>query len=312
MPLKQGLNLMLVFWDKSTRALVLSVRSLWLHKLRAFLSVLGIIIGTAAVISLMAFGEGSMRDALDDIARQGATNIIVRSVKPPDDANSQKRGFVATYGLTEKDYEAFKQISSVEQRVPMRIIYPQEVRRLSLMKQGKIVATTQDYPNVNPLTMAVGRFLLDSDDYTSEADNIEMRNICVLGSEIAWALFPFEDPLGKTIVINKYHYVVVGVVTERMPTGAAGGQAGEQFNNDVYIPFRTCLARFGSTVTIRQSGAFQREAVKYHQITLKIKKEEHGDWMKTVEDAGTAVKDWLSNPGLSRHYRQDWEGIVPL
>ena len=49
---------------------------------------LGIIIGTAAVISLMAFGEGSMQDALEDIKRQGATNIIVRSVKPPDDATS--------------------------------------------------------------------------------------------------------------------------------------------------------------------------------------------------------------------------------
>ena len=51
---------------------------------------LGIIIGTAAVIALMAFGEGSMQDALEDIKRQGATNIIVRSVKPPDDAASQR------------------------------------------------------------------------------------------------------------------------------------------------------------------------------------------------------------------------------
>ena len=55
------------------------MRSLWLHKLRAALSVLGIVIGTSAVIALMAFGKGSMQDALDDIKRQGATNIIVRS-----------------------------------------------------------------------------------------------------------------------------------------------------------------------------------------------------------------------------------------
>src|SRR5438477_8181512 len=92
-------------WSKFSRSVSLAVKSLWLHKLRSFLSVLGIIIGTSAVISLMAFGEGSMQDALDDIARQGATNIIVRSVKPVDDASSQKRSFVATYGLTDKDYE---------------------------------------------------------------------------------------------------------------------------------------------------------------------------------------------------------------
>src|SRR5262249_50014611 len=57
----------LMNWDKTKRSFVLAVRGLWLHKLRAFLSVLGIIIGTAAVIALMAFGEGSMHDALEDI-----------------------------------------------------------------------------------------------------------------------------------------------------------------------------------------------------------------------------------------------------
>jgi len=61
--------------EKTRRSFLLAWRSLWLHKLRAFLSVLGIIIGTAAVITLMGFGEGSMQDALDDIKREGATNI---------------------------------------------------------------------------------------------------------------------------------------------------------------------------------------------------------------------------------------------
>ena len=65
-------------WDKTRRSFILAVRGLWLHKLRAFLSVLGIIIGTAAVIALMAFGEGAMYDALEAIKRQGATNVIVR------------------------------------------------------------------------------------------------------------------------------------------------------------------------------------------------------------------------------------------
>ncbi|HZZ78615.1 MAG TPA: ABC transporter permease [Gemmataceae bacterium] len=70
----------LLLWDKSRRSFVLALRSLWLHKLRSMLSVLGIIIGTAAVITVMAFGEGSMQDAIEDIKRQGATNVIVQSV----------------------------------------------------------------------------------------------------------------------------------------------------------------------------------------------------------------------------------------
>src|ERR1700731_5167490 len=82
--------------DKGRRSFVLALRSLWLHKLRAFLSVLGIIIGTSAVIILMAFGKGSMEDALEDIRQQGTTNVIVRSIKPTEDTQGQ-RSWVARY-----------------------------------------------------------------------------------------------------------------------------------------------------------------------------------------------------------------------
>ncbi len=98
------LMVVLLFQSKGRRTLVLAVRSLWLHKMRAMLSVLGIIIGTSSVIALMGFGEGSMQDALEDIKRLGATNIIVRSVKPPDEISTQSRSFVARYGITQEDY----------------------------------------------------------------------------------------------------------------------------------------------------------------------------------------------------------------
>src|SRR5438105_10803338 len=119
----------LMTWDKTRRSLVLAVRGLWLHKLRSFLSVLGIIIGTAAVITLMAFGEGSMQDALEDIKRQGATNIIIRSIKPPDDSSAVRRTRIAEFGLTEIDFDRFSTIDAVVRRVPMRI-FPQETRHL--------------------------------------------------------------------------------------------------------------------------------------------------------------------------------------
>src|SRR2546422_11009113 len=86
-----GVLAMIVFTDKGRRSSGLAMRSLWLHKLRSSLSVLGIIIGTSAVISLMSFGEGSMHDALEDIKRQGATNVIIRSVKPPVEASQTQR-----------------------------------------------------------------------------------------------------------------------------------------------------------------------------------------------------------------------------
>src|SRR5256714_13611979 len=115
-----------VTWGKYRSGLVLALRSLWLHKLRSILSVFGIIIGTGAVIILMAFGKGSMEDALEDIRRQGTTNVIVRSVKPMDETTTQRRSWVANYGLTWDDYDRCKMLETVIGDVPMRI-FPQEV-----------------------------------------------------------------------------------------------------------------------------------------------------------------------------------------
>jgi putative ABC transport system permease protein len=286
---------LMAWWDKFSRSLVLALRSLWLHKLRAFLSVLGIIIGTAAVIALMAFGEGSMQDALEDIARQGATNVIVRSVKPPDDASTQRRTFIINYGLTYKDYDKFQMIDSVIKHVPMRI-FRQEVRRLERMRNGRVVATTEKYAEVNKFDMASGRFL-------TYDDNEEMKNYAVLGSDIAEYLFPFENPLGNSVVVNKHEYVVIGVAKDRMPTGGTGGsQAAEEFNDDVYIPLRTCRGRFGDRIFIRQSGSRSGEECELHQVTLTVTD------MDKVRGAGKAIESMLTTD----HFKKDWVVTVPL
>ena len=164
----------MLFHDKGRRTLVLALRSLWLHKMRAMLSVLGIIIGTSAVISLMAFGEGSMQDALEDIKRMGATNIIVRSVKPPDEISTQTRSFVASYGITQEDYDLIQSIPPIIRVVPMRI-FPKPVYQYQYMWNSRIVATTPAYKDINKLQEASGRFLVDK-------DSPEMGNVCVLGS----------------------------------------------------------------------------------------------------------------------------------
>jgi putative ABC transport system permease protein len=281
--------------ERGRRSFVLAFRSLWLHKLRLVLSVLGIIIGTAAVIALTAFGEGSMQDALDDIARQGATNIIVRSVKPPDDSTTGRRTMVARYGLTYTDYDRFETIGTVIRRVPMRV-FPQEIRRLDRMMFGRTVGTIPDYQLVNQLELACGRFLTEDDDRY-------MRNIAVLGSEVAFRLFPFEDPMDQTVRLGVHNYKIVGVLRDRMPTGGSGGsQAAEDFNSDVYIPLQTCKVRFGEKVFIRQSGARTGEQVELSQVTLTVED------MEKVRPAGQVVRDILE----SRHPRADWSVTVPL
>jgi len=88
-----------------------------------------------------------------------------------------------------------------------------------------------------------------------------------------------------------------------MPTGGTGGsQAAEDFNDDIYIPLKTCRVRFGDVITIRRAGSFQREQVQLHQVTLTV-----SDTDK-VRPVGKMVSDMLED----KHVQKDWLVTVPL
>jgi ABC-type lipoprotein export system ATPase subunit/ABC-type lipoprotein release transport system permease subunit len=285
-------------WAKAGNGLVLALRSLWLHKLRSVLSVLGIIIGTAAVIALMAFGRGSMEDALEDIRRQGTNNVIVTSVKPTDAQPSAKPSWEVIYGLTWEDYDRF-QMDAVVGRVPMRV-FPCEVRHISRKADARVVATTEAYAKIHRLELAAGRFLRDGEDDADEGDAQRLRNVVVLGSGLARELFPFEEAVGQTIAMNKAQYLVVGVLKDRTPHGS--GDTEEDFNADIYMSVRTCRVRFGERLLFRQGSNVLMENVELHQITLTVAE------IDQVRDVGAAVTELLKRT----HPRKDWRVSVPL
>jgi putative ABC transport system permease protein len=287
---------------KLKRNTSLAFRSLWLHKLRTFLSILGIIIGVASVISLLAFGKGSMKEALDAIKRQGATNIIARSQKPPDDSLTSSRSFVANYGLTYKDYDQFQTISAISRHVPMRV-FPKEIRRFDRLHNGRVVATTPEYVDVNKLELANGRFLI-------EEDGRLFRNVAVLGATTADKLFPFDDPIGQSVVLNNNEFLVVGIIKDRMPTGGTGGsQAAEDFNSDVYIPLTTSRRRLGDIISQRTTGSRSAERVELSQVTMTVDANvDNPEERKKVKAAGELIKEILAK----NHLKRDFAVTIPL
>src|SRR5688572_20343732 len=99
---------------------VLGLKNLRLHKLRSLLTALGIILGVAAVIIMVAIGEGSKQSALAQLRQLGATNILIRSTKPPESGEAAGAQRVFSYGLTRTDFARIKTLPMVTKIVRVR------------------------------------------------------------------------------------------------------------------------------------------------------------------------------------------------
>ncbi len=249
------------------RSVNLGVKSLLLHKLRSSLTILGVVFGVAAVIMMLAVGEGAARDAQEQIAQLGATNIIYRSQKPSQESQSKATGRparVLNYGLKYDDFDnILGTVPTIKKALPIREIV-REVRHEDKFMEARVVGTTHDYLEFNRLKMARGRFLKPADDRFFE-------NFCVLAHETAQTLFPIENPLEQSVKIGSDYYVVIGVTAPRGSTAAAGGSlAAQNFDRDVYIPLSTCRVRFGERIISSRSGSFEGEETQLTQITLQV------------------------------------------
>ena len=284
------------------RTLILGIKSLLLHPLRSLLTVLGIFIGVASVIWLLAIGEGISRKAQEQIESLGADNIIVRTIKPPNEVLSQGnqggRGMqVPEYGLTREDFARLSEtIPTVVQAIPVREVR-ETFQNASRKVDGRLVGCTSDYIEITKQQLFEGRFL-------DEMDDSKLRDFCVLASKTAEILFPYEDPIGRLVRIGEnYNFTVIGVMQSRAPSAAAGGSLDSQdFSYDIYIPINTFRARIGDTVVRRLSGSFEGQTVQLNQITLKI------DSVENVTETAEIIKLDLA----AHHKYEDYGITVPL
>ena len=285
---------------RAIRTIQLGVKSLLLHKMRSALTMLGIIFGVCSVIAMLAIGEGASYEAQQAIKKLGSNNIIVRSVKPPEDnkVNTGGRSFVVEYGLSYSDADRVHEtIPGVVRVLPMRIIR-ENVRFNQNIIPSQIIGTLAIYPEIVGLDILRGRFI-------SEIDEKHHNNVCAVTAGLASRLFPYQDPLDENLKVNADYYKVVGIVRERSTEEKrpqSGTTEGEPLDNNVYIPLATARTRFGETIYRRSSGSFQAERVQLHQLTVQ---------MSTAEDVEVAVPQIRTM--LRRfHNKQDYEMIVPL
>ena len=278
------------------RTVRLGVRSLLLHKLRSLLTTLGVLFGTSSVIAMLAIGEGASYEAQQQIKELGSQNVILRSVKPPEDpGQGNRRTRVLTYGITQKDFERIEEtFPGVVRAVPIREIQ-REVRHLDRVTTARVLATRPTYQQATGRLLWTGRFLSDEDERSR-------NNVCVLGTEVARELFPLESPLGKRLKLGGDYFRVVGTLAPRVRTSEDPAVAGSDLTGEVFVPFETARSWFGRLNIKSRAGSTEMEEVDLHEVIIQVDEPEN---VLLVADAAREM--------MARyHEKKDYETVVPL
>ena len=260
----------------------LGLSNIRLHKLRSFLTSLGIIFGVAAVICMLSISEGASADEMRMIQLLGTKNIIVNSVKPVQSQATQGDTNMLAYGINREDVARIEQtVPKVTRIVPLKIV-AYRVRHGENRSDVNVVGTTHDFFSAVNIHVAAGRQLTQQD--------VEARaNVCVIGEEVRRTLFPLEDPLGETILAERHPsavpFTVVGILESVKTAGApARGTEERNLNREMLIPFSTALTQFGETTMRRAAGSREFIKMQYSGLYVSVDEIEHvSDVAKMVE-----------------------------
>jgi len=204
----------------------MAIRSLISHKLRTFLTALGIIIGVASVISMISIGEGARKQTLNTISKFG-TNII--TIKP----GNKKSQHVSTGKV---DTLTLKDATFIEQNIPLITGVAAQVYRSAQLKFGNkntnttVRGTGKNYRRLANFEMRKGRY------FNQQEINVAKR-VCILGATVVKNLFAEANPLGETIKVDGKNFMVIGM------TEPKGALSWFDPDDQIFIPVTTAQRR---------------------------------------------------------------------
>jgi putative ABC transport system permease protein len=246
----------------------MAVDSLKGHKLRSFLTVLGIVIGVMTVIGMVSIIQGLKRSFLRELESVGSDLIIVSKFELGSQFQRRTEEERERKDLTFEDAQAIEQESPLVKAVAVQLLadYFQGIPiryRNTRSDESLILGMNEQYPRVISVYQPLqGRFL-------SESDVRHKARVCVLGAEPAEALFPHTNPLGKEIRIGAESFQVVGVLQRR---GTIFGQSQDNF---VGIPITTLMKYFPYNL---------------EQLQIVVTPKKHGYIIETMEDVANILR----------------------
>ena len=202
--------------------------SLIANKLRSLLTMLGIIIGVAAVIALVSIGNGVKQDIENSISSLGSNLLVVLPGAPRTPGARPSQGSMKSLKIS--DYEAIAKLEGVKAASPMTngsyvVIYQNKNWTTS------VAGVNANFQDVNNWTMTSGRFFSDK--------NVQNRErVAVVGQTVVKNLFTDEDPVGKEIRVKNIPFRVIGVLKSK-----GNGTMGNDQDDTVLIPYTTSMER---------------------------------------------------------------------
>lgn len=202
--------------------------SLIANKLRSLLTMLGIIIGVAAVIALVSIGNGVKQDIENSISSLGSNLLVVLPGAPRTPGARSSQGSMKSLKIS--DYEAIAKLGGVKAASPMTngsyvVIYQNKNWTTS------VAGVNSNFQDVNNWTMTSGRFFSDK--------NVQNRErVAVVGQTVVKNLFADEDPVGKEIRVKNIPFRVIGVLKSK-----GNGTMGNDQDDTVLIPYTTSMER---------------------------------------------------------------------
>ena len=235
--------------------LTLTATSLIAHRMRSFLTALGIAVGIAAVVLLTSIGEGVHQFVLSEFTQFGTTLVGINPGKATTSGTSMGV-FGTERPLTIEDSEALKRLPYVRAVVPF-VQGNAEVEAGNLRRRTTIYGAGPDMPEAFSMKVQLGRFL-PADDPTTP------RAFAVLGSKLRDELFRDKNPLGQRITIGGNRFRIIGVMESK------GSVLGFDLDDTVYIPAARALSLFNNE-TLFEIDVMYEEGTPVDKVVEGIK-----------------------------------------
>ena len=246
------------YYNRYSYNVLIAVEAIFANKIKSLLTALGIIFGVAAVISMLAIGNGAEQEILEQIKLVGVNNIIITPILKTDQATSNDAKSSTTEGnqlagsknkfskgLTLLDASSIKSIIPTVQDVCPIITFNYSAILHDISSPVKLDGTTNTYFDLFDIELESGT--LFHEQHTREG-----YPVCIIGNNIKNVFFNQEPPVGKYIKCGSIWLQVIGVIERRNFAGSGSGtMAISSTDNSIIIPVKTMLLRFRNRALIR-------------------------------------------------------------